>query len=97
MCTDLFGPQYATTNLSVLYTSKGVASFVVPLGTFLVTVTHSWNSVLFLAAGLNLIGIILALAVVRPAENRHHTDDQGHAERLGRPFVSGTAAETAVR
>jgi len=36
MCTDLFGPQYATANLSVLYTAKGAAVFLVPLGTVLV-------------------------------------------------------------
>jgi OFA family oxalate/formate antiporter-like MFS transporter len=92
MCTDLFGPQYATTNLSILYTSKGVASFMVPLGTYLVLVTHSWNSVLFLGIALNAIGIIIAWAVLRPAEHRHHTDDQGHAERVGRPLISATTA-----
>jgi OFA family oxalate/formate antiporter-like MFS transporter len=92
MCADLFGPEYATTNLSVLYSAKGVAAFVVPLGTFLVTVTGSWNSVLFLAAGLNVIGIIVALAVLRPAEHRHHTEEQGHAERVGRPVLSSTTA-----
>jgi OFA family oxalate/formate antiporter-like MFS transporter len=82
MCTDLFGPQYATANLSMLYTSKGVAAFLVPLGTLLVAVTGSWNSVLFLAAGINVVATILVLAVLRPAENRHHTDEQGHAERV---------------
>jgi OFA family oxalate/formate antiporter-like MFS transporter len=92
MCTDLFGPQYATTNLSILYTSKGVASFIVPLGTYLVMVTHSWNSVLFLGVALNVVGIILALMVLRPAEHRHHTDDQGHAERVRRPFMRATTA-----
>ena len=92
MCTDLFGPQYATTNLSILYTSKGVASFMVPLGTYLVLVTHSWNSVLFLGIALNVIGIIIALAVLRLAEHRHHTDDQRHPKRVGRPLISATTA-----
>jgi OFA family oxalate/formate antiporter-like MFS transporter len=87
MCTDLFGPQYATTNMGFLYTSKGAASFMVPLGTYLVTVTDSWNSVLFLAAGLYVLGIIVALALLQPAEHRHHTDDQGHAERLAKPPI----------
>jgi MFS transporter, OFA family, oxalate/formate antiporter len=94
MCTDLFGQQYATTNLGFLYTSKGAASFMVPLGTYLVTVTDSWNSVLFLAAGLYVLGIIVALALLRPAEHRHHTDEQGHAERVGRPSGTGTETKT---
>ncbi len=97
MCTDLFGPQYATANLSMLYTSKGVAAFLVPLGTLPVALTGSWNSVLLLAAGINVVATILVLAVLQPAEHRHHTDEQGHAERLARPFVSGTAAEIAAR
>jgi MFS transporter, OFA family, oxalate/formate antiporter len=97
MCTDLFGPQYATMNLSMLYTSKGVAAFLVPLGNLLVAGTHSWNSVLFLAAGINVVATIVVLAVLRPAENRHHTGEQGHAERVARPSVSGTAAGIALR
>ncbi len=30
-CTDSFGPQYATANLSLLYTAKGASAFLVPL------------------------------------------------------------------
>ena len=75
MCADLFGPQYATANLSVLYTAKGVGAFLVPLGTVLVASTGSWDSVLLLGAGINVVATILALAVLRPAENRHHTDE----------------------
>jgi OFA family oxalate/formate antiporter-like MFS transporter len=82
MCTDLFGSQYATTNLGILYTSKGLASFMVPLGTYLVTVTDSWNSVLYLGAGLQVLGIIIALALLRSAEHRHHTKTEGRAERV---------------
>ena len=29
-CTDMFGPKYATTNTSLLYTAKGLSAFVVP-------------------------------------------------------------------
>ena len=72
MCTDLFGPQYATANLSVLYTAKGVAAFLVPLGTVLVAATGSWDSVLLLGAGINVVATILVLAVLRPAADRYH-------------------------
>jgi MFS transporter, OFA family, oxalate/formate antiporter len=82
MSTDLFGQEYATANYSLLYTVKGVAAFLVPLGTYLVAVTGSWDSVLFLAAGISVVSTILVLTVLRPAEHRHHTDEQGHAERV---------------
>jgi OFA family oxalate/formate antiporter-like MFS transporter len=92
MNTDLFGPEYATANYSILYTVKGVAAFLLPLGTLLVTATGTWNSVLFLAAGISVLSTILVLAVLRPAEHRHHADEQGHAERVRRPFMRATTA-----
>jgi OFA family oxalate/formate antiporter-like MFS transporter len=78
MCTDMFGSKYATENLAILYTAKGVAGFMVPLGSLLVAATGNWNLVLYLAAGINAVAILVAAAVLRPAEKRHETD----AERL---------------
>ena len=37
-CTDMFGPKYATTNTSLLYTAKGLSAFVVPLANVLKSV-----------------------------------------------------------
>jgi MFS transporter, OFA family, oxalate/formate antiporter len=78
MCTDMFGSKYATENLAILYTAKGTAGFLVPLGSLLVAATGNWDLVLYLATGINAVAILLALAVLRPAEKRHETD----AERL---------------
>jgi MFS transporter, OFA family, oxalate/formate antiporter len=72
MCTDLFGPKYATTNLSCLYTAKGAAGFLVPLASLLVARTHSWSSVLYLTTVVNLVAVALVLLVLRPAETRYH-------------------------
>jgi MFS transporter, OFA family, oxalate/formate antiporter len=76
MCTDLFGAKYATTNTSMLYTAKGAAAFLVPLGAVAATATGNWNDVLFLATGINVIAVIIVLMVLRPAANRHHLDDK---------------------
>src|ERR1051325_3992714 len=51
-CTDVFGVKYATTNAGLLYTAKGTASLLVPLGNVLAGATGSWHSV-FLAAARN--------------------------------------------
>ena len=75
MCTDLFGPKYATTNSAMLYTAKGAAAFLVPLGALAATMTGNWNDVLFLATGINLVAVVLVLTVLRPAANRHHDED----------------------
>ena len=76
MCTDLFGPKYATTNTSLLYTAKGAAAFLVPLGGVVAAATGNWNDVLFVATGINAIAVFLVLAVLRPAANRHHAEDR---------------------
>jgi OFA family oxalate/formate antiporter-like MFS transporter len=65
-CTDMFGPKYATTNTSLLYTAKGLSAFVVPLANVLKAYSGSWHSVFLLAALMNFVVVALALFVVRP-------------------------------
>jgi OFA family oxalate/formate antiporter-like MFS transporter len=65
-CTDMFGPKYATTNTSLLYTAKGLSAFVVPLANVLKAYTGSWHSVFAAAAIMNFLVVALALFVVRP-------------------------------
>lgn len=65
-CTDMFGPKYATTNTSLLYTAKGLSAFVVPLANVLKTYSGSWHLVFVVAAVMNFIVVALALFVVRP-------------------------------
>jgi OFA family oxalate/formate antiporter-like MFS transporter len=65
-CTDMFGPKYATTNTSLLYTAKGLSAFVVPLANILKTHTGSWFTVFAVAAIMNFIVVAMALFVVRP-------------------------------
>src|SRR5918911_1292650 len=42
LSSDLFGRQYATTNYGLLYTAKGTASLLVPIGSVLQAATGSW-------------------------------------------------------
>jgi OFA family oxalate/formate antiporter-like MFS transporter len=65
-CTDTFGPKYATTNASLLYTAKGTSAFLVPLANVLKTATGSWETVFLLAAATNIVVVFLALFVLRP-------------------------------
>ena len=67
MGTDRFGPQYATANLSVLYTAKGVAPSRCRRDPH--RDHRRWNSVLLLAAGIYVVGTILVLAVLRPGDS----------------------------
>lgn len=70
ICTDSFGPKYATTNLSFLYTAKGVAAFLVPLANVIKAATGSWHRVFVITAIMNVITVGLALFVLKPLRSR---------------------------
>jgi len=69
-CTDLYGRKFATTNYGMLYTAKGTASLLVPLANVLTTATGSWHAVFYVAAILNIVAAIMALAVLKPMRRR---------------------------
>ncbi len=69
-CTDLYGKKYATTNYGMLYTAKGTAALLVPLANVLTSATGSWHAVFYVAAVLNIIAAIMALAVLKPMRMR---------------------------
>jgi OFA family oxalate/formate antiporter-like MFS transporter len=65
-CGDTFGRKFAATNYGLLYTAKGTAALLVPLGSLLRDATGSWLAVLYAAAGVNLAAALLALFVLKP-------------------------------
>jgi MFS transporter, OFA family, oxalate/formate antiporter len=69
-CTDIYGRKFATTNYGLLYTAKGTAALLVPLGNVLTTWTGSWTAVFVIAAILNIIAAVMALVVLRPIRLR---------------------------
>ncbi len=66
LCTDVYGPKYATTNAGLLYTAKGTASFLVPVASLLQARTGSWHAVFMVAAITNILVAAAALLVVKP-------------------------------
>src|SRR6476469_9455007 len=69
-CTDIYGRKFATANYGLLYTAKGTAALLVPLGNVLTNATGSWHAVFMAAAALNIIAAIMALAVLKPMRIR---------------------------
>jgi OFA family oxalate/formate antiporter-like MFS transporter len=70
-CTDLYGRKFATTNYGMLYTAKGSAALLVPLGNLLYDATgKSWSTVFIVAAILNIVAAVMAIAVLRPVRMR---------------------------
>jgi OFA family oxalate/formate antiporter-like MFS transporter len=69
-CTDIYGKKFATTNYGMLYTAKGTAALLVPLGNVLMTATGNWTAVFIIAAVLNIIAALMAPLVLRPLRMR---------------------------
>jgi OFA family oxalate/formate antiporter-like MFS transporter len=66
LCADLFGRKYATTNYGLLYTAKGTAALLVPVGSLLQAATGSWKPVFLAACALDCTAALLALLVLKP-------------------------------
>jgi MFS transporter, OFA family, oxalate/formate antiporter len=70
LCGDLFGRKYATVNYGLLYTAKGTATLLVPLGSYLYNITQSWWPIFGLAIAFDWTGALLALLILKPLHRR---------------------------
>jgi OFA family oxalate/formate antiporter-like MFS transporter len=77
MSADMFGRKFATTNYGLLYTSKGLAALLIPVGNVVQQTTGSWTPVFVVAIVLDVIAATLALAVLRPLARSHVARDAG--------------------
>jgi OFA family oxalate/formate antiporter-like MFS transporter len=68
---DLFGRAYATTNYGLLYTSKGLASLLIPVGALIQQATNSWTPVFATAVVFDVIAATLAFVVLRRLASAH--------------------------
>jgi OFA family oxalate/formate antiporter-like MFS transporter len=66
---DAFGRKYATVNYGIMYTAKGAAALLVPLGNVLTHFTGSWHAVYAVGCGMNALAALLAMFVLRPLIN----------------------------
>lgn len=69
-CTDIYGRKFATANYGMLYTAKGTAALLVPLANVLTNATGSWHAVFYVAAVLNIVAAVMAVAVLKPMRVR---------------------------
>src|SRR5690242_12691316 len=67
---DAFGTEYAAANAGMLYTAKGTASLLVPLGNVLAASTGSWTAVFVVASLMNAVAALMAWFVLRPLRRR---------------------------
>jgi MFS transporter, OFA family, oxalate/formate antiporter len=83
---DAFGRKYVTVNYGIMYTAKGVASLLVPLGNVLTHFTGSWHAVYAIGCGMNVVAALLGFFVLRPVINSRlagSSTDSGEPKRVG--------------
>jgi len=90
-CGDLFGRKFATTNYGLLYTAKGTASLLVPLGNVLKAATGSWMPIFIVAIAFDWIGALLAFFVLKPLRIRWVS---AQARAAGPPAAEPATAPT---
>jgi MFS transporter, OFA family, oxalate/formate antiporter len=81
ICGDLFGRKFATANYGLLYTAKGTASLLVPVGNLVKAATGSWMPIFVLAIAFDWIGALLAFVVLKPLRRRW----VAHAHNMATP------------
>jgi OFA family oxalate/formate antiporter-like MFS transporter len=74
-CGDSYGSKFAATNAGLLYTAKGTASLLVPLTSVITAQTGSWHAVFYIAAALNAVAAVMALALLKPVRRRMAEED----------------------
>ena len=63
---DAFGRKFVTVNCGIMYTAKGVAALLVPLGNVLTHVTGNWHAVYVAGCGMNVLAALLGFFVLKP-------------------------------
>jgi OFA family oxalate/formate antiporter-like MFS transporter len=89
---DAFGREYVTVNYGIMYTAKGAASLLVPLGNVLTHATGSWHAVYTIGCLMNVVAALLGFFVLRPVINARlkHASELA-VEPLRRPALTPSA------
>jgi OFA family oxalate/formate antiporter-like MFS transporter len=67
---DLFGSKYMTTNAGSMYTAKGTASLIVPIGGVIAAKTGGWDTMFYIIIALNFFAAFSALFILKPVVRR---------------------------
>jgi OFA family oxalate/formate antiporter-like MFS transporter len=78
-CADTYGWKWASTNAGVLYTAKGTAALFVPIAVLL-SKWASWHTVFVVAAAMNGLAAVMALAVLKPLRARMLAKEEATAQ-----------------
>jgi len=89
---DSYGSKFAATNAGLLYTAKGTASLLVPLTSVITSATGGWHTVFYIAAAMNALAAVMAIAVLKPMRRA-----QADADFKARPTLDYSEARPIPR
>ena len=69
LCADTFGVKNAAANAGTLYTAKGTAALIVPLGSFL-SVNGNWDRIFIVTAAISIAAGLAAKFILQPMRAR---------------------------
>lgn len=90
ICADTFGVKNAAGNAGTLYTAKGTASLLVPLGSFLAA-GGNWDRVFMFGAAITIGAGLAAKFLLQPMRNRFITHGAEMAAAAATPVPGGAS------
>jgi len=94
---DLFGQKFAATNWGLLWTGKGIASLLVPIGSWLSARVGTWTPVFILVLSFDVIAAALAFVVLKPFCVRTLASRLGVSEPSEVGLAVGSIQHVALR
>ncbi len=86
LTTDVFGAKNAAGNYGLIFTAKGTASLLVPLGNVLAEYSGGWHTVFWVSAGMDVAAACIILFVFKPMRIAAQSTDEKNPRALDTPI-----------
>ncbi|HEY0219356.1 MAG TPA: oxalate/formate MFS antiporter [Afipia sp.] len=86
LTTDVFGAKNAAGNYGLIFTAKGTASLLVPLGNILAEYSGGWQTVFWVSCAMDVAAACIILFVFKPMRIKAQSADDKHSPVLDTPI-----------
>jgi OFA family oxalate/formate antiporter-like MFS transporter len=93
LCTDIFGPKNAAGNYGLIFTAKGTASLLVPLGNILSEWSGGWHTVFLVSCAMDVIAAFAILLIFKPMRIKMMSADRADVSTADERLLRSASAE----
>jgi OFA family oxalate/formate antiporter-like MFS transporter len=93
LCTDIFGPKNAAGNYGLIFTAKGTASLLVPLGNILSEWSGGWHTVFLVSCAMDVIAAFAILLIFKPMRIKMMSADRADVSTADQRSLRSASAE----